>query len=381
MRTALFILTFPLLIQACGIANGAGGRQSGHLDETRPPLDRAAADTALVSAIRSFTEHRIEKDSLSGVVMLLIGKDRAYVRTSGKMNKEKDLAIDTSTKFNLASVDKYFTRIAIRQLQQQGKLKIEDLVGEHLPNYPNDTVKQQVTIGMLMKMEAGLPDYAGAEYHRMRLSLTNLDAYMELFQQQPLAFQPGTDQAYDNSAYVLLGKIIEQASGKDYYTYVNDHIFKPADMMDTGYPTVKELDDSTAVPYTNSASANGDFSDEAPELTVRANATALLPMRGSSTGGGYSTAEDLAKLAQAIQGHVLLNESYTDSLLKFRKTGPGEFDFDGWAGGSEGVNTLFYMHSTGHTIIVLSNYDPPTASIYRNKMWKEWLPAWFEQMK
>jgi D-alanyl-D-alanine carboxypeptidase len=379
MRAVVYILILSVVIEACGTAIGAGREEGSPKIGQGQIADRELADSALVAALRSFTEHRIEKDSLSGVVMLLIGDAPAYVRTAGKADKEKDRPITTSTKFNLASVDKYFTRIAIRQLQQQGKLKIDDKVGIHLPDYPNDTVREEVTIAMLLGMQAGLPDYTGADYYKTLHTLTDLDAYIKLFQNKPLAFRPGSDKAYDNSAYVLLGKIIEKVSGKSYYTYVSDHIFGPAGMMDTGYPTLKELDDRTAVPYTNSASANGNFSEDAAELPQRVNATSLLPMRGSSTGGGYSTAEDLAKLARAIHGHVLLNESYTDSLLRFRKTGPGEFDFDGWAGGSEGVNTIFYMHSTGHTIIVLSNYDPPSASIYRNKMWKEWLPAWVKR--
>lgn len=102
-------------------------------------------------------------------------------------------------------------------------------------------------------------------------------------------------------------------------------------------------------------------------------ATSLLAYRGSSAGGGYSTANDLLRFARALQTHRLLDAAHTDSLISYR-TRAGHFDWDGWAGGAEGINTVFYLHDTGHVIIVLSNYDAPSATVYRRLLWNEWFP-------
>ena len=74
----------------------------------------------------------------------------------------------------------------------------------------------------------------------------------------------------------------------------------------------------------------------------------------------------------------MLDATFTDSLLDLRNPSPFGADgwAGGWAGGAEGINTIFYMNSTGHTLIVLSNYDPPSAQVYRRKLWGDWLPAW-----
>lgn len=107
-------------------------------------------------------------------------------------------------------------------------------------------------------------------------------------------------------------------------------------------------------------------------LSERRAATALLPYRGSSTGGGYSSATDLLRLSQALTNHRLLSPAFTDSLIDLRV---GPLTLGGWTGGSEGVNAVFYVHTTGHTLIVLSNYDAPSATVFRRKLWDEWLPA------
>src|SRR3712207_1737154 len=96
---------------------------------------------------------------------------------------------------------------------------------------------------------------------------------------------------YSNAGYVVLGKIVERASGQSYYDYVQRHIFDPAGMRNTGYFAPDDRAPDTAIPYTRAPSVLGDFSDDAKPLAERHPAVSLLAYRGSSAGGGYSTAE------------------------------------------------------------------------------------------
>ena len=333
-------------------------------------------DSALVATIASFTQSRIDADSLSGVVLLARDGRPIFIRALGFANRSTGAPNRTDTKFNLASVDKYFTRIAIRQLQQAGKLSMSDRVGKHLPDYRDPRVREEVTIQHLYSMRSGLPDFPGGKYNEYvakRMTLRSLDDFITLFSNDSLQFTPGSKAAYNNAGYVLLGKIVERASGQSYYDYVRQHIFGPAGMLNTGYFAPDDNAPNTAIPYTTSATVAGDFGSDAPDLRERSPATALLPYRGSSAGGGYSTAEDLLRFSQAIMSHRLLNAAFTDSLFDLKQDTVG---FSGWTGGSEGANTVFYMHSTGHTLIVLSNYDPPSATVFRKKFWSDWLPEW-----
>jgi CubicO group peptidase (beta-lactamase class C family) len=363
------------LLVACAASPRAGTAEPGRL--AGDPAPRRPEDSALVAVVDSFTRARVAIDSFSGVVVLARDEKTLYSHSAGFADRAAGTRNGPSTKFNLASNDKYFTRIAIRRLQQAGKLTMSDLVGRHLPDYPNARVRDEVTIKHLLDGRSGLRGFDDDDdrtYRANLLNLRTLDDYVALFATDSLRSTPGTTYAYSNAAYVVLGKIIESASGQSYYDYVRRHIFEPAGMVNTGYFTVDEVTPNRAIPYTTSPKVLGDSPANAKPLSARMPATPLLAYRGSSAGGGYSTADDLLRLARAIRSHRLLDAAHTDSLLGFRSPRPEHFDWDGWTGGSEGMNTVFYLHSTGHVLIVLSNYDPPSATVYRRTLWNEWFP-------
>ena len=377
-RTRLVHVRVISSVLAAALLAGCGAGGPGSTPRADVAMPPTRADSALVSAVRAFTDGRVAVDSLSGVVLLARHGTPIYLRTTGLANRETGAPNRIDTKFNLASLDKYFTRIAIRQLQQAGRLRMSDKVGRHLPDYPNARVRDEVTIQHLYDMRSGLGDFTSGDYRSFlakRMSLRTLDDFLALFVRDTLNFAPGTRTSYSNAGYVVLGKIVEAASGQSYYDYVRDHLFRPAGMVNTGYCTADVFTPDMAVPYSTAPAVGGDFAAGAARLPALRSAVGMLSYRGSSAGGGCSTAEDLLRLSRAIESATLLSRAYTDSLLRYKKTGPGEFDFDGWTGGAEGINTVFYMHSTGHTLIVLSNYDAPSATVYRSRMWNDWLPA------
>ncbi|HEX8386996.1 MAG TPA: serine hydrolase domain-containing protein, partial [Rubricoccaceae bacterium] len=236
----------------------------------------------------------------------------------------------------------------------------------------------------LLSMRSGMgdfdtdPDYRN--YHASLPGLRSTDDYLALFADDTLLFDPGTDTAYSNAGYVVLGKVIERVSGQSYYDYVREHVFDPAGMTGTGYFTPDDDVPNLAVGYTKNPIASEAESQLAEGSVERSPNTSLLAYRGSSAGGGYSTAEDFLRLSRALLAHRLMGPEATYAMLgsRFNAPDPEAFDLDGWRGGSEGINTVFLVFSTGHTLVVLTNYDPPVATTISREFMGEWLPAWLE---
>jgi CubicO group peptidase (beta-lactamase class C family) len=149
----------------------------------------------------------------------------------------------------------------------------------------------------------------------------------------------------------VLGLLIQRLSGEDYYTYVREHIFEPAGMTRTGSFAVDSLPLNTAIGYTRG--------DENAPLTAPLHPNSRdLPGRGSSAGGGYSTAQDLVKFVQALRGHRIPNGL------------PAGL---GVAGGSGGMNAVVEGDLPGgYDLIVLANLDPPAAERV-GRMTRWWL--------
>src|SRR5437763_13137831 len=170
----------------------------------------------------------VAENKLSGVV--LVAKDGVAVasKAAGIANKTTKAPIDLNTKFNLGSMNKMFTAVAIAQLAQAGKLSFTDTVGRHLPDYPNKEVADKVTIHQLLTHTSGMGMYWGEKFKEQREKLITVAAHLPLFAGDALAFPPGERFQYSNAGYMLLGAIIEKVSGQDYYSYVQDHIYKPA---------------------------------------------------------------------------------------------------------------------------------------------------------
>jgi D-alanyl-D-alanine carboxypeptidase len=257
----------------------------------------------------------------------------------GMADRAARRANDVETAFNLGSINKVFTATAIRQLVIAGKLDLDSTVGRYWPHYPNADVARKVTVRQLLNFRSGIGgDIFGVPASGRRSSVRKLADFLPLFVNEPLEFEPGSRDKYSNAGYVVLGLLIERLSGQDYYSYVRDHIYVPARMTRTGHFAVDSLPPNTAIGYTHEEPARGD--------SLRPNST-LLPGRGSSAGGGYSTAYDLLRFLQSIRARRI----------------PGSPPAGlGVAGGTAGVNaTLDGLLPGGYDLVVLSNFDPPAA--------------------
>lgn len=303
-----------------------------------------------VAQITAAVDKAVAEDRFSGVVMLAKDGTPLLSRAWGMADPAKGIANRPDTKFNLGSINKFFTHVAIGQLAAAGKLSLSDTIRKHLPDYPSP-VADKITIEQLLQHRSGLGDIFGPKFLAAHASLRTLSDYLPLFADKPLEFEPGSDQRYSNAGFIVLGLIIEKISGQSYYDYVRDHITKPAGMNDTASYAIDENVPNRAIGQTKRG-------PEGP-LPARQSNIGTLPARGSSAGGGYSTAADLLRLSQALLADKLLPKRWTDWLFTGNLDGAGKRNI-GVAGGSPGVNAVLEIEPP-YTLIVLSNYDPPSA--------------------
>ena len=305
--------------------------------QVAPPIDEAA----LVQRLTSSLDGLAASGQFSGVVALAKNGSPVFERAYGMAERATARPNTVETAFNIGSINKIFTATAIRQLAATGKLDLDATVGKYWPEYPNRDVAARVTIRQLLAHRGGVAgDIFAAPPGGTRASLRHNRDFLPLFVNEPLAFEPGSRQAYSNAGYVLLGLLVERVSGEDYYDYVRKHITEPAGMSRTMYIASDSLPAGVAVGYTTSA-ANGT-----PAAAPRAN-TDMLPGRGSSAGGGYSTAHDLLRLLAALRAGRI----------------PGGPPAGiGAAGGAPGLNAVVEGGLPGgYDLVVLANLDPPAA--------------------
>lgn len=294
-------------------------------------------------------------DDFSGVVLIAKNGKPIFQKAVGLADKASKTPNRLETKFNLGSINKLFTQIAIVQLIEQGKLSWEDKLGKYLPDYPNKEAAEKVTIKHLVEMRSGIGDFFGKKYEATpKEKIRSINDYFPLFADQVLAFEPGAKRAYSNGGYIVLGAIIEKITGQTYYDYVRERIFKPAGMTNT---------DSF---FSDSKTPNLAEGYRRNEKGERVNNVDTRPARGSSAGGGYSTVEDLLKFSIALLDNKFLSKEATRKIV-----GGGI----GVAGGAPGINSgLEIDPGSGYTIIVMGNYDPPNAANVNRRIRQMLLP-------
>ena len=311
-----------------------------------PPLtDREAANQ-----MRATLDEKSKAGEFSGVALLARGDATLLSGAWGLADRAKQTPMTTDTRLNLASIGKLFTRAAIAQLAEAGKLSLDDKLSRYLPDFPHS---DSITIDMLVRHRSGVGDVFNAAFNAMDKSkLRHNRDYLALIRDQPLWFAPGTSERYSNGGYVLLGEVVAKASGEDYYDYLSKHVFAPAGMKSTGYPIQGDGTPKVARGYTKH-----DGAEEHDNLS-------FSPARGSGAGGGYSTAGDLLRFDHALLGAKLCGPAWSAWVTGGRRpdqsASAGDTPTDGgfgFAGGAPGISSE-WMHEGDVTLIVLTNRDP-----------------------
>lgn len=358
--------------------------QNAEKAETWPQTRMSEA--AVVREIRRHVEMAATEDRFSGVVLVSKGPRTVFHQAYGMAEKGFRIPNRPDTKFNLASMNKMFTSIAIAQLVAAGKLSFNDKLAKVLPDYPNKQVAEKITIQHLLTHTSGLGDYFdNPEFRPHRERFRHPTDYFPLFANDPLRFEPGTRFSYSNAGFIVLGAVVERLSGENYFDYVREHIFRPSGMNDTDSYELTEVVPNLAVGYAH-------FEDDPMGIDPRRSNIAFLPFKGSPAGGGYSTAPDLKKFAQALRTYKLLSEELTETITspKIDMAGsprPAKYGYGfaiervnnkeirGHSGGgaNSGIDSSMEIlwsnsYDNSYTVIVLGNYDSPAAEDLAHKI-------------
>lgn len=297
---------------------------------------------------------------------VLVAQDGKVVFSKGYgfANLEWDVPNSPTAKFRLGSVTKQFTAACILLLEERGKLKIDDAVKKYMPDAP--AAWDKVTIFNLLTHTSGIPSFTGfPDYASTEAIATTPEKLVARFRDKPLEFQPGEKWNYSNSGYVLLGYLIEKISGQSYSQFVQDNIFTPLGMKDSGYDSNSAIIAHRAAGY-------------APSDKGLINAGYIDMSIPLSAGALYSTTEDLLRWEQGLFGGKLLSVA---SLQKMTTPFKNDYAFalavrdaNGHkviehGGGIEGFNTqLSYYPDDKLTIVVLANQNTSATGDIASKL-------------
>jgi len=284
----------------------------------------------------------------------------------GFANLELKAPATKDTVYEIGSTSKQFTAAAIMMLVEEGKVRLDDTITKYFPEAPQTW--RGITIRHLLTHTSGIQNHVAVP-HWLDVFRTNLafettpsrDELLKMFFKLPLEFQPGETWAYDNTGYYLLGIIIEKASGKPFWQFLDERIFKPLGMNGT-----RNTDPRPIVP--NRASGYEWKTDHFENRPI------LLPAIAFSAGSLLSTIEDMAKWDVALYTEKLLKRSsleqmWTADVTKDRAALPFNYGF-GWfvedyrghrllqhSGGTPGFSSVMYRFVNDKlTIVILSNH-------------------------
>ena len=313
-------------------------------------------NTIDVARMEQIVQSYVPKQFMGTVLVAEDGKilfDKGY----GFANLEWQVPNTPTTKFRLGSITKQFTAVSILLLEERGKLKVEDPVKKYMPDAPEAWDK--ITIFNLLTHTSGIPNFTSfPDFPGTEATASTPEKTVARFRDKPLDFEPGTKWSYSNSGYVLLGYLLEKISGQSYADFVQQNIFTPLGMKDSGY-------DSNAAVIANRASG---YSRDKDDVVNAGFVHMSIPF---SAGGLYSTTQDLLRWEQGLFGGKLLKpESLAKMTTPFKEDyafGLGVVASNGHKriahdGGIQGFNTsMAYFPDDKLVVIVLANLNGPFA--------------------
>ncbi|HEY0142426.1 MAG TPA: serine hydrolase [Thermoanaerobaculia bacterium] len=321
----------------------------------RPP---AGNDGDLAKRIGEAVAATIGQGAFSGSVLVTHGRDGVlFSQGYGLADRSLQRANRTDTCYDIASLGKMFTAVAIAQLAEQNRLRFDVAVGPYLPQtLAGSEIGRKVTIAQILTHTSGIPDLPDALFNAPP---ETLQGYIPYFSAAKLEFEPGAQRAYSNAGFVLLGMIVESLSGQRYEDYVQRNVFQRAGMQRAGFQR-SDCSGETAIGYTRSSA--GEW---------QANSATVAP-KGGPHGGAFVAATELVKFFHALRTGKLVGPEMgrvvtTPQPGSASAYGFGVLDFAtdrlvGHSGGNEGVSADAYTYwQSGYTIVVLSNLGPPAS--------------------
>ncbi len=258
-----------------------------------------------------------------GATVLISKKGKTiYHKAFGMANMELEIPMKTNNVFEIGSITKQFTSVAILMLMEQGKLTLQDEITKFIPDYP--TYGKKITIHHLLNHTSGIKSYTSMNISEIAARDMTPTELIDYFKNEPMDFDPGTEWRYNNSGYIILGYIIEKVSGQTYEDFVEQHIFKKLQMTNSRYGHKGEIIKNRASGY------------QTRDGYVNANYLSMtLPYAAGSL---MSTVEDLHKWQNAINTNVLVKAETIQKAFQNTKLNNGKSTYYGYGWSVNEIN-------------------------------------------
>ena len=260
-----------------------------------------------------------------------------YILQDGKVLCESvtgfaDLANEVpntiDTRFASASAGKVFVAVGILQLIDQGRIKLDDTLGELL-DMDLHNIDSKVTVEQLLNHTSGVPDYFDEsvmeEYEELWADYPNYkirhnNDLFPLFLHKPMMYEKGSRFQYNNSGYVLLAAIIEKVTGKNFDEYLKESIFDVCDMQSTGYYELDRLPRKCANSYIY-----------CPETEDYRTNIYSVDAKGTGAGGAFITVKDIVSFWQNLLSGKLISKELVSAMMS-KQSGDGSDPEEGYYG-------------------------------------------------
>ena len=254
-----------------------------------------------------YLNQELQADTFMGSVMVAASNNIIFIKGYGLANREHEVPNGPNTKFRIGSIAKQFTAICVLRLQELGKLSLDDPVSKFVENCPASW--NPIKVHHLLTHTSGIPNYTGLpQYFYTRMLYWPPQKLIERFRDKPLEFTPGVGFNYSNSGYFLLGYIVEKSSGRGYEDYVQETIFNPLGMVNSGYDRFERILPHRATGY----SWDGIQWKNSPYIDMS------VPY---AAGALYSTAEDFFLWYQCWRERKILSTSSWDTMTAPKPNG------------------------------------------------------------
>lgn len=290
----------------------------------------------------------------SGVVSLRRGDVVLFEQGYGYAQRAEEIPNHANTRFQMASGSKIFTAVAACKLIEQGKLSLDTKLFDHLGKDILPGFSREVTVKHLLTHSSGitsyfeediLPEYEDLWQDTPMYRVRRPADFLQKFTNQTQRFKPGKRFEYNDGGFILLGLLCEIVSGKVFVDLVQEMVFNPANMTDSGYFSADQLPKNTAYAYID----NEDGAWRTNFFTV--------PVVGAPDGGAYTTAPDMAKFWQALFDHQLLSPEMTAEMLKPQIT-------PGWDDNTHYGLGVWLNQENGNPILTLVQGSDPGVEMY-----------------
>ncbi|MDT8718341.1 serine hydrolase [Clostridium sp. 19966] len=250
--------------------------------------------------------------NFSGVIAIRKADKEVYKKAYGYADKSNKITNKINTSFAMASGSKVFTAVSILQLVEKGLLSLDSALGD-IVDFNLNLIDDNITVHQLLNHTSGIPDYFNEEimeeYDELWVDypmykIRKSSAIMPLFIDKPMQYGRGSKFKYNNSGYVMLGLIIEKISGRAFDEYVQENIFKPCNMLGSGYFEFDRMPGNCANSYIY----------DKTEDSFRTNIYSV-DVKGTGAGGAFSTVDDMMSFWQCLLEYKLLSKETTKEML------------------------------------------------------------------